>query len=46
MKVGKYFMSLMIQHAKSKQQFATMHVRGFVIDQVSILERNESFCNL
>jgi len=33
--VREYFMSLNSQHAKNKWQFATMHVRGFVIDQVN-----------
>ncbi len=45
-KVGKYFMSLNIQHAKNEQQFATMHVRGFVIDQVNVslhIEKKQKF---
>ncbi len=29
-------MSLNNQHAKNKQQFATMHVRGSIIDQVNV----------
>ncbi len=33
-KVGNYYMNVHNQHAKYKQQFATMHVRGSVIDQV------------
>ncbi len=35
-KVGKYFMSLSIQHAKNERQFATMHVKGSIIDQVNV----------
>ncbi len=31
-KVGKYFMSLSIQHVKNERQFATMHVKGSIID--------------
>ncbi len=34
-KVGEYFMSLNNQHAKNEWQFATMHVRGPIIDKVN-----------
>jgi hypothetical protein len=33
--VGKHFMSLNNQHVKNEQEFATMHVKGYVIDQVN-----------